>query len=65
MFITLGPIVYFHAVFRPVVVINTLDAAVELLDRRAVSTSARPPWIIANKLSGGQFLPFIDSRTHL
>ncbi|RDW85331.1 hypothetical protein BP6252_02921 [Coleophoma cylindrospora] len=62
---TYGPIVYFHVLGRPVVVLNTLDVAVELLDRRAVSTSARPPWIIANKLSGGQFLPFIDSQTHL
>lgn len=65
MLMPLGPIVYFHVMSRPVVLLNTLDTAVELLDRRAVSTSARPLWIIANKLTGGQFLPFIDSRTHL
>ncbi|KAH8892516.1 cytochrome P450 [Thozetella sp. PMI_491] len=60
-----GPVVYLNALGRPIIVLNTLEAAIELLDRQAVSTSDRPRFPLANRMTGGQFLPFINSHTHI
>ncbi len=57
--------VYLNALGQPVLVINSLKQAAELLDRRANIYSDRPRLIMANEiLSGGLFnalLPYGDT----
>jgi len=51
---------YLNAFGKPIMVINSLKAATELLDRRATVYSDRPRMIVANEiLSGGLFVTFI------
>jgi hypothetical protein len=50
---------YLHALGQPIVVINSLKVATELLDRRANISSDRPRMIVANEiLGGGLFFAF-------
>jgi hypothetical protein len=52
-----GHIMYLNTLGRPIVVLNSLKAAFELLDRRANIYSDRPRRIVANKiLCGGLFI---------
>ncbi len=55
---------YLNALGQPIIVINSLKAAFELLDRRANIYSDRPRLIVANEiLSGGLFtalMPYGD-----
>jgi hypothetical protein len=51
---------YLNALGQPILVINSLKVAVELLDRRANIYSDRPRMIVANELlSGGLFVAFM------
>jgi hypothetical protein len=51
---------YLNAIGQPILVINSLKAAAELLDRRPNTYSDRPRMIVANEiLSGGLFVAFM------
>jgi len=51
---------YLDALGQPILVINSLKTAFELLDRRASISSDRPRLIVANEiLSGGLFTAFM------
>ena len=51
---------YLNALGQPIIFINSLKVAVELLDRRANIYSDRPSLIVANEiLSGGLFVTFL------
>jgi hypothetical protein len=51
---------YLNALGQPILVINSLKVATELLDRRANIYSDRPRMIVANEiLCGGLFVPFL------
>jgi hypothetical protein len=51
---------YLNALGQPVVIINSLKVATELLDRRANTYSDRPRLIVAGEiLCGGLFTAFI------
>jgi len=53
---------YFNALGQPIIFINSLKVAAELLDKRANTSSDRPNMIVANEiLSGGIFIPFMRS----
>jgi hypothetical protein len=55
-----GDIVYLNVLGQPIVVINSLEAAAEILDRRANIYSDRPRLIVANEiLCGGLLYAFI------
>ncbi|KAF7326900.1 Cytochrome P450 [Mycena venus] len=55
-----GPIVYLNIMGRPVIVLNTLKAASDLLDKRPAIYSDRPQNIVASQiLTGSLFMPFI------
>jgi hypothetical protein len=52
---------YLNVLGQPILVINSLKTAVELLDRRANIYSDRPRYIVANEiLCGGLFTGFIS-----
>ncbi|EIM82571.1 cytochrome P450, partial [Stereum hirsutum FP-91666 SS1] len=52
-----GDLVYLNAAGKPVIIINSVKAAVDLLDRRAANTSNRPKNIVASELlTGGMFM---------
>lgn len=54
---TVGDLVYLNAAGKPVIIINSVKAAVDLLDRRAANTSNRPKNIVASDLlTGGMFM---------
>ncbi|KAI0066989.1 cytochrome P450 [Artomyces pyxidatus] len=54
-----GDVVYFTAFGRPMIVLNTLKAASDLLDHRAAIYSDRPDFIVAGDiLCGGLLVPF-------
>ncbi|KAK0670690.1 cytochrome P450 [Cercophora samala] len=55
----LGPLVYLDGAGQPIVVINTLEVAVDLLDRKAGVTSDRPHIIVPDMMTGGLFTPFV------
>ncbi|KAI0713613.1 cytochrome P450 [Earliella scabrosa] len=62
---TYGPVVYLNLAGQNVVVLNTLQAASDLLDRRAANYSSRPNFVVAcNMLTEGLFFVF-QSRTEL
>jgi hypothetical protein len=50
---------YLNAAGQSIVVINTLEAAAELLDRKAIITSDRPRLIVPEMMTGGLFMPFV------
>ena len=51
---------YLNALGQPIVVMNSLKVAAELLDKRANIYSDRPRLIVANEiLSGGLFTAFL------
>jgi len=51
---------YLNALGQPIIFINSLKVAAELLDKRANIYSDRPNLIIANEiLSGGLFVTFL------
>ena len=51
---------YLNALGQPIIVINSLKVAAELLDKRANIYSDRPRMIVANEiLSGGLFGAFL------
>jgi hypothetical protein len=51
---------YLNALGQPILVLNSLKAAFELLDRRARISSDRPRLIVGNEiLCGGLFTGFI------
>jgi hypothetical protein len=53
-------IMYMNALGQPMIVLHSLRAAFELLDRRANIYSGRPRFIVAHEiLSGGLFAAFI------
>jgi hypothetical protein len=57
--------VYLNVAGTPTLIINSQAAVVELLDRRAANTSARPRFIMSHELlTGGLFLP-LESHTDL
>ena len=55
---------YLNALGQPVIVLNSLKVAFELLDRRANLYSDRPQLIVANEILSGSlftaFLPYGD-----
>ena len=52
---------YLNVLGQPILVINSLKAAFELLDRRANIYSDRPRYIVADEfLSGGLFTAFMS-----
>ncbi|KZV76224.1 cytochrome P450 [Peniophora sp. CONT] len=54
-----GDVVYLNVAGQPTIILNTQKAASDLLDRRAISYSSRPSFVVRNKLMcGGMFLPF-------
>ena len=54
-------IMYLNALGQPIIVLHSLKAAFELLDRRANTYSGRPRFIVAHEiLSGGLFAAFIS-----
>jgi hypothetical protein len=61
---TLGDMIYLNTLGQPILVVNSLKVAAELLDRRANIYSDRPRMIVANEiLSGGLFfglMPYGD-----
>ena len=51
---------YLNALGQPIIVINSLNVAAELLDKRANIYSDRPRMIVANEIiSGGLFGAFL------
>ena len=50
---------YLNAFGQPIMVINSLKAATELLDRRATVYSDRPRMIVANEILSGGFVGLI------
>ena len=57
---TLEHLMYLNALGQPILVINSLKTAVELLDRRASIYSGRPRFIVAQDiLCGGLFTVFM------
>lgn len=57
----LGDILYLNAAGQPVIVINSLKIAGDLLDRRATIYSERPRNIVAGEfITGGLFLTFVN-----
>lgn len=51
---------YLNALGQPIIVMNSLKVAAELLDKRANIYSDRPNLIVANEiLSGGLFITFL------
>lgn len=51
---------YLNALGQPIVILNSLKAAFELLDRRASTSSDRPRLIVANEtLCGGLYTAFM------
>ncbi|RDX52873.1 cytochrome P450 [Lentinus brumalis] len=58
---TYGPIVYINLAGQNVIVLNTLQAAADLLDRKAAIYSSRPRFEVAcNMLTEGMFFVFQD-----
>ncbi|KAJ3514438.1 hypothetical protein NLJ89_g2380 [Agrocybe chaxingu] len=56
---TYGDLIYLNAAGQPVIVINSLKMAGDLLDRRATNYSERPRNIVAGEIiTGGLFLTF-------
>ena len=52
---------YLNVLGQPIIFINSLKVAAELLDKRANIYSDRPSFIVANEiLSGGLFLSFLQ-----
>ena len=55
---------YLNALGLPILVVNSLKAAAELLDRRAYMSSGRPRLIVANEILCGTlftaFMPYGD-----
>ncbi|KAI0292399.1 cytochrome P450 [Russula brevipes] len=59
-------VMYLNALGQPILVINSLKAAAELLDRRANTYSDRPRLIVAAEiLCGGLFMAFMPNGEHL
>ncbi|KAF5384030.1 hypothetical protein D9757_006947 [Collybiopsis confluens] len=55
-----GPIIYLNLAGQNVIVLNTAEAANQLLDDRAAIYSDRPNWIVAcQMLTEGLFMPFV------
>jgi hypothetical protein len=50
---------YLDGAGQPIVVLNTLEAAADLLDRKASVTSDRPRLIVPEMMTGGMFMPFV------
>jgi len=50
---------YLNAAGQPLIVLNTLEAAADLLDRKAGITSDRPRLIVPEMMTGGMFMPFV------
>jgi len=50
---------YLNAAGQPLIVLNTLTAAADLLDRKSAITSDRPRLIVAELMTGGMFMPFV------
>jgi hypothetical protein len=51
---------YLNALGQPILVINSLEVAAELLDRRANIFSSRPRMIVADEiLTGGLYVAFM------
>ena len=56
----IGDLMYLNALGQPIIFINSLKVAAELLDKRANLYSDRPHLIVANEiLSGGLFVTFL------
>ncbi|KAI0066937.1 cytochrome P450 [Artomyces pyxidatus] len=56
---TYGDVVYISAFGKPIVILNSQKAAIDLLDRRAGMYSDRPDFIVAaDVIAGGLALPF-------
>lgn len=60
MLIFVGPIIYLKVLGQPIIVLNNLKMAADILDRRARMTSDRPEFIVPRIMSGGLILPFIS-----
>lgn len=55
----IGDIIYLNLAGQPVIVLNSLKAAADILDRRAGLTSDRPSYIVASELmSQNMFMGF-------
>ncbi|KAI0047445.1 cytochrome P450 [Auriscalpium vulgare] len=54
-----GDVVYLNVAGQPIVLLNTQEAAADLLDRRASIYSGRPHFVVASEiLTGGMFLVY-------
>lgn len=51
---------YLNIAGQPVIVLNTLKAAADLLDRKAIVSSGRHKNVVADIMTGGVFPPFIQ-----
>ncbi|KAM7218648.1 Cytochrome P450 [Rhypophila decipiens] len=54
-----GEIMHLDGAGQPIVVINSLKATMEILDRKAGVTSDRPYIIVPDMMTGGLFTPFV------
>jgi hypothetical protein len=59
--LTTGPIVYLNAAGQHIVVLNTITAAAEVLDRKAVITSNRPRSIVVGIMTGELLIAFLNT----
>ncbi len=50
---------YLNGAGQPIIVINTLAVAADLLDRKAAVTSDRPRLVLTEMMTHGIFMPFI------
>lgn len=55
-----GALLYLQVFGRSFIVINNLKTAADLMDRRSIITGDRPATIVANIMTGGLLIPFIN-----
>jgi len=55
-----GPIMYLNAAGQPIIVLNTLKVASDLLDRKAAVTSHRPTNIVVGTMTGDLLITFLN-----
>ena len=59
-----GPIMHINAFGQPLIILNTHNAAADLLERRAAIYSDRPDNIVAvEMMTGGMYFPFAGTTS--
>jgi len=54
-----GDVIYLHMLGKPVIVLNSVEAAIDLLDKRSVNYSDRPPFVIPELIGWVRTLPAV------